>query len=393
MADELQITWQPSDDGDPITAPRSAYLPFRFQVRSVGLLTGAIKVGYCLCNIFSDGGFLTSIASTAPYDTVTPPPPIGGNPDYYFEFDIASLLQTVGLTKYRFKVMCTFQLAVIQDDGTIGEPIYTSDDSNEYTVLNLALQYPDGISVKSHLSNYIVSPGTLLPLTHRPARLPIGLNQSDLFPYFREADPPYSINLILCYKILGQPVYHEKTVAYNQTDEYLPFGTAELATLFPAVNFANLTDYFLRVENDIYTPTQVINTCTDKDIRILFLNYLGTMDAINMRLDLVEHATESDSFQLARVPGSLTSPSFFNNRINIRANNTYTVSTDKLEENDIPWFQELADSPKAWIQDGDLRVPIVIEDGSFVVRKGSARYRYQVSMKFTLSNDFLTIRN
>lgn len=184
---------------------------------------------------------------------------------------------------------------------------------------------------------------------------------------------------------------------------YIPSGPKNLQSLFPTLNFANISDYYIQVEdgsNNVMatSPAYKCNCCCPDDkIRIHFLNNLGTYDAVNFRKPAVEHDDASSQYKNG-LSYPLQKTDTGNERFNVSSNDTYTALL-KCNESDMPWLQELADSPKMYLEwtgiegQSDDYIPIIKKDGKFEKLKNQNEFDYEFTLEFTLSNDFLTVRN
>lgn len=185
----------------------------------------------------------------------------------------------------------------------------------------------------------------------------------------------------------------------------IPGGPMNLATLFPGVDFTKVEEYYLELRNQaddaviITTPAYKRSCCCGDDIvRIFFVNYLGSVDAINFKILLINHEPLSAQWKkplqtpMQKWNGGIQ-------RFNVTANDTYTVENNCYQEEDQDYLQELMDSPNAWIQwfgtqgqDNDY-LPIVIKDAGFAKRKSEERYNYVLQLQFVMANEKLILRN
>jgi hypothetical protein len=177
---------------------------------------------------------------------------------------------------------------------------------------------------------------------------------------------------------------------------YLPNGPKNLASLFPAIEFNNLAEYYLQVKADtvviISTTMNVLEGCNSEDqVRIHFLNSAGTIDAINFKLLTIEHDPKSSSKE-SPVTFPLSKPDHAVGRFNVQANDIYTVCNTDYAEADMPWITELFDSPLAWMEwtgkqgQADSYLPIVITDTKIQSIKEEDRFVYEAKLQFKLSH-------
>jgi hypothetical protein len=181
-------------------------------------------------------------------------------------------------------------------------------------------------------------------------------------------------------------------------------GPKNLAVLFDTIDFGNIAEYFLEIMSggDVYASTPLIsiqNTCKDT-VRLHFLNYLGTIDAINFILQTKDHEPKSDTRENSAprsYPYDFTKHGI--QRINVRSNDTYTAVCNEYTEEEMPWLEELLDSPVAWLQVegkqglGADYLPVVIVDKKNQTRKEEDRYIYEITIEFKLSHERVILRN
>jgi hypothetical protein len=185
---------------------------------------------------------------------------------------------------------------------------------------------------------------------------------------------------------------------------YIPNGPKNLSPLFGTIDFSDIESYFVEVldeDNSVVasSPLNQIDGCCDDDkIRLHFLNYLGSVDAINFKLLTLEHESKSDALQRA-VSYPLNKPTHAGARINVKSNDTYTAVCTDYTEKDKDWIDELFDSPLSWMEwsgiqgQDDSYIPIVILDKKFLKVAQDDRFIYEITIDFQLSHDRFIIRN
>lgn len=189
----------------------------------------------------------------------------------------------------------------------------------------------------------------------------------------------------------------------------IPAGPLNLADLFPAVDFTKVEEYYLQVVDQesgsdtegtiITTPVYKKSCCCSEDVlRLFYVNYLGQVDAINLKKLLEETEVDSGSWKkplaypLAKFDGGLQ-------RKDIRSNEVVTGENICFDEADQDYLKELMATPNAWIQwtgtqdQDDDYIPVIIEDGKFVTRKDAERYIYALQIKFRFSNENQVVGN
>lgn len=184
---------------------------------------------------------------------------------------------------------------------------------------------------------------------------------------------------------------------------YIPSGTKNLKSLFPALNFSDIEEYHVEIQDAsnaavATSNSYLVESCDDDIIRIHFLNYLGTIDSVNGRRVSRQHESKSQSWERP-ISDVLEKAAHGIQRFDVRSNELYTVRTNEFPEDKLPWLEELVDTPKAWLEwtgtqgQSDAYLPIVIADSTIEVVKEEDRYYYEVQLSFKMSNERITIRN
>lgn len=191
---------------------------------------------------------------------------------------------------------------------------------------------------------------------------------------------------------------------------YIPSGPANMAAMFPDVNFNQVDEYFLQVidtDDSAENPGVLATTnhfnraccCGDDTIQVFYVNYLGKIDMIIMKTDTTQTITaseqwkKSNSYPLCKFDGGFQ-------RFNVISNDTLTAENSCFQEEDQNYLKELLASPNAWMklkgaqgQDDDY-IPITIADGTFITRNPiGQRYQYVLQIVFVLGNDKIILRN
>lgn len=184
---------------------------------------------------------------------------------------------------------------------------------------------------------------------------------------------------------------------------YIPDGPKNLSALFPQVDWTKVQEYYIEVQTvgALTLATSVINvldTCCERGARIHFVNYAGAIDSVDMKITDKEHEAKSTSYQQPSVyPQDKTRHSV--SRSNVKAADTYRVSTVDYGESEMTWLDELLDTPAAWIEwigiqgQSNSYLPILIVDGKKQNKKLDDRYEYEVTIDFVMSNARVLLRN
>lgn len=185
----------------------------------------------------------------------------------------------------------------------------------------------------------------------------------------------------------------------------MPAGPMNLASLFPAVNFDNVEEYFIQLIN-IADSGEILTTpnykrgccCADDTMRLFFVNYLGGIDAINLSRPQEETETSSSSWKKPLVyPHAKWDGG--KQRFNVVSNESVTAENRCFQEEDQEWLKELLATPNAWVQwigtQGQVNdyIPVLIKDGKFLTRKVDERYEYVLQLQFEYANENIILRN
>lgn len=185
---------------------------------------------------------------------------------------------------------------------------------------------------------------------------------------------------------------------------YIPTGPVNLEDLFPEINFADLSEYYVQVkdtEGTVVATTAIAELggcCEDDKVRLHFINALGGIDAINFKRVKKEHESKSDTWQKpTSFPLDKTEHSL--NRFNVKSNKSYKLVTTDYEENDNDWLDELFDSPLVWRQwtgtqgQDNSFIPVKILDSKRDTVKENDRFTYETTIECIDSHERFTIRN
>lgn len=191
-------------------------------------------------------------------------------------------------------------------------------------------------------------------------------------------------------------------MAYNVY--FIPNGPANLATLFPEIDWSQVARYQISImAGDTVIGQSTINNltgeCCEDKWRIHFLNFLGGIDAINFKIVTDEFEAKSDLWQRS-IPWPLIRSQHGINRTNVKANNTITLEVTDYEQEDNGWINELIASPLAWIEwqphdidDDPDYLPIVVQDAKILDVTENDRFSNVLRIQITYSHAKFIIRN
>ena len=179
---------------------------------------------------------------------------------------------------------------------------------------------------------------------------------------------------------------------------YIPNGPKNLAPIFPFINWDNVEEYYIQFVNNGSTVAKstmnVIEDCEEDRVRIHFLTISGVIDGVTMKKVTIEHEAKSSRFEK---PVSSIKSAHAISRSSVRSNDIFTCSI-QVNEEDIEYYDELFDSPKAWIEwkgtqgQPDDYLPIVISDKKTEKLKEEDRFDYTLYLEFIYSKEKLSIR-
>lgn len=185
----------------------------------------------------------------------------------------------------------------------------------------------------------------------------------------------------------------------------LPAGPKNLQSLFPDVVFSQVDEYYLEIVNkDTLDTIATTNRykrsccCNEDTFRLFFVNYLGTIDAINFRT-LTENTETVSSSWKKPLKYPLEKWDGGKQRFNVTSNESIVAVNTCFGEEDQEWIKELLATPNAWIQwfgtqgQDDDYIPVVIKDGKFETRHFQGRYDYTLQIEFEYANENIILRN
>lgn len=183
---------------------------------------------------------------------------------------------------------------------------------------------------------------------------------------------------------------------------YIPNGPKNIASLFPAVDFDNVQDYYIEIKNGggttiATTPLNIIDNRCCSGVRLRFLNYLGKIDGLNFNMIGIEHEAVSSSKQVSTTY-PLNKATHSISRFDVRANDILTLSNTQYLEAEQDWIQEFFDSPLVWMEwkgiqgQSDSYIPVMVQDSKFLKRKIEDRYEYELLVQVKLSHEKFIIR-
>ncbi|HRO18665.1 MAG TPA: hypothetical protein PLU07_10765 [Ferruginibacter sp.] len=183
---------------------------------------------------------------------------------------------------------------------------------------------------------------------------------------------------------------------------HIPNGPENLKELFPEVDFNDVSEYYIEVldESDTVVATTPLNKigccCNSDNVRVHFLNQLGTFDAINFSEEIKTYKPESETYKKG-LPSEFTKNSIGDERRMISGKNSIVGSTECYGEQEMPWVKQLFGSPKALIEQRvpgsqSEYLPVIIKDNEFVEKRTDA-FKYPVRIELQLSNHEIPIRN
>lgn len=221
-----------------------------------------------------------------------------------------------------------------------------------------------------------------------------------------------------CYNKDGVRIYAAPSVGQGVIGESIlniPTGVRNLLALFPLMAAA-LPDtewYQVFLYNDLWhsinpakvtfvTPKYYLQqpsvTNPTEHVRVWFRNFLGHMDALNFRV-LNEQGKATSTATEARRSTYRVNASQMRN--NVRSNRMAEI-TDVFDEWELPVIEELCSTAQAYVETTNLPyttpagqnrlMPIVIEDMEYIQRRHEGRYQYEVTIKYMLSHENVTVR-
>ena len=221
-----------------------------------------------------------------------------------------------------------------------------------------------------------------------------------------------------CYNSAGVRIYAAPSIGqtiYGESILSIPVGVKNLVALFPAMAAAlpSTAWYQVFIYSNLWvtidaskchfvTPKYYLqqgsNSSPAQHVRMWFRNFLGHLDALNFRVYNDKGKVVSTPTEARRTTQRLN-PSQMRN--NVRSNR-YGELTEIFDESELPLIEELMSSTQAYIETSstnyptpagqNVLMPIVIEDMEYVQRNNELRYQYEVTVKYMLSHENMSVR-
>jgi len=193
---------------------------------------------------------------------------------------------------------------------------------------------------------------------------------------------------------------------------YIPNGPGNLAALFPSIDWTKVKKYQIRIYGTsgggsgsggpdpiAYSSINWLNGGCCDIMRIHFVNFLGTIDAINFRIVQKEFGATSDQYTRP-APYPMAISQHGRNRFNVKANSTVTLELNDYPQEENEWINELIAAPRAWIEWlGNIAdnqpdyIPIIIDDVKILDVTENDKFANAIRITMTYSYDKMIIRN
>jgi hypothetical protein len=201
--------------------------------------------------------------------------------------------------------------------------------------------------------------------------------------------------------ILYQNANQMKTV-------YIPEGLPNLKPLFPNIDFNEIEEWTVSAHvnsklSAVATSRKnsISSCCEDYKLRVHFVNSLGEIDSINLKL--IDSTLEVKSQNWTKsIPLIFDRTKGGSYRNNITSNDIIEAETNVYNEGDQYWLKDIFRTGLAWLEmnlpngfNNSVKkeyVPIEISDGKLVERKSENRFEYLVKIRFVMSNANINLR-
>lgn len=185
------------------------------------------------------------------------------------------------------------------------------------------------------------------------------------------------------------------TTSVNGT--YIPSHPKNLLDAGISQNDLDLTAYYeISVAGNSFYYTIDREGCNYPRVNFLFINSFGVWDSHGISLPKA-HNTSLDKKQITKPMIDYSSATAPYNGLrrgheyyNIQTDDRYSVSTELLTQEQAEWMSELLESPSAYIQEGNLFIPILITNSAYTHNTNKkAQKVFQYRIEYTLSNQRL----
>ena len=383
------------------------------------------------CDVYMDNVYYKTIAKTQ-YDELT-------SSFNYWKFDLQDVCQEVltwqqndvGDTyvinpKSSARFYCKFRFGTYDSNGLVtmsadaplqatGADIAVSGgglQSNYIVAVYCTLQHAE----KQILANYLAQfkygtfDASVLPLSNRQGNYRIRRKYcSDFYPIIFTATQQID-SLIVYYRLIGDVLYTTFNYSASWAQELggtiilIGMGQKNLHNLSAgAIDFRKVADYYVCGYDNhggilFRTPKYVIdNFYADDMIRIGFVSYTGQFDCVDFNKPKITHEDKAGEYQIALHKGFSRRDAGVK-RYNITANDTYEAKL-KCKETDMPWLQQLVDSPQLFMEESrtdgqpDDYIPVVKVSSKFEKLKNEREFDYELILQFKLANEIIALRN
>lgn len=298
------------------------------------------------------------------------------SPGYTESGSITDLIRNIGTSSYFYAFNGSKQYNQINENfGTL----YVATNST-YVTQNFLTNYNSytfNFSQKQvYLSNYETLSLLIDPLINSPNIVLYSLynNLNNLISPTATASIPFLLNS------------HDKRVD-------IPSGPANLTALgvnLTGINYyiVSVIDHNTNVLADMFY--QIVTNCSPyPNIRLAFLNLLGGFDYWNFNWKNQQTTNIQKVLYNVALPFNYSIGQRTENVLSQKANDTYTISSDWLQDFDATFLRELLLSPIVYVVDevNNLSYPITILDSSYAVKTKLNNQLYAITLSFKYAYD------
>ena len=173
----------------------------------------------------------------------------------------------------------------------------------------------------------------------------------------------------------------------------LPVGTANL--IAASVSLTNVSYYTIRMINDTGDVSElkrfnIVDSC-GSDVRVHWCNNLGKQDSYTFKGNKIETLNHKAKNYLKALPITYATSNRGSKVMQNISNSSFEIFTDSINKNDYEFLASMLINKNAFIEDSGSYYPIIIEDGSKLIRN-ELNVPIQFKLVYRFANDTKGLR-
>ena len=173
----------------------------------------------------------------------------------------------------------------------------------------------------------------------------------------------------------------------------LPVGTANL--IAASVSLTNVSYYTIRMINDTGDVSElkrfnIVDSC-GSDVRVHWCNNLGKQDSYTFKGNKIETLNHKAKNYLKALPITYATSNRGSKVMQNISNSSFEIFTESINKNDYEFLASMLINKNAFIEDSGSYYPIIIEDGSKLIRN-ELNVPIQFKLVYRFANDTKGLR-